>query len=160
MVERQTVTRILTGALAIAVALGVNTARTAARAAGDLTPGKVELKSAGALAFGPNGILFVGDSAAGAVVALDTSDKTPATARDIDVQGVDEKLAALVGVPATDVLINDVAVNPVSKKVYLSASRGRGPDAQPLIARLDASGAITLLSLDNIPHASVALADA
>ena len=66
MVQRQIVTRtVLTGALTLAVALGINTARTAARAAGDLTPGKVDLKSAGALAFGPNGVLFVGDNAAG-----------------------------------------------------------------------------------------------
>ncbi len=101
MLQRQTVTRtVLTAALTVAVALGVNTARTAARAAGDLMPGRVELKSAGALAFGPNGILFVGDSTAGAVVALDTNDKAAAPGRDIDVQGVDEKLAALVGVPA------------------------------------------------------------
>ncbi len=161
MVQRHTVIRtVLTAVLAVAVALGVNTARTAARAAGELTPGKVDLKSAGALAFGPNGILFVGDSAAGAVVALDTNDKTAASGRDIDIQGVDEKLAALVGVPASDILINDVAVNPISKNVYLSASRGRGPDAQPLVVRLDASGAVTPLALDNIPHASIALADA
>jgi hypothetical protein len=161
MLQRQTVTgTVLTAALTLAVALGVNTARTAARGAGDLTPGKVELKSAGALAFGPNGVLFVGDSVAGAVVALDTNDKTAAPGRDVDVQGVDEKLAALVGVPAGDILINDVAVNPISKNVYLSASRGRGPDAQPLVVRLDPSGTITPLALDNIPHASVALADA
>ena len=159
--HRQTVTRtVLTAALTLAVALGINTARTAARSTGEFTSGRVDLKSAGALAFGPNGVLFVGDSAAGAVVALDTNDKTPAAGRDIDVQGVDEKLAALVGVQASDILINDVAVNPISKNVYLSASRGRGPDAQPLVVRLDASGTITPLALDNIPHASVTLADA
>src|SRR5215831_3951011 len=154
---RLAVTRtILTAGLAVATALAVNSARTAAHAAPDLAPGKVDLKSAGALAFGPNGVLFVGDSAAGAVVALDTGDRAAAaTAADVDIQGVDEKIAALVGVPAADLLINDVAVNPISKKVYLSASRGRGPDAQPLVVRLDAGGAITPLALDNMPHASV-----
>jgi hypothetical protein len=161
MFDRYTVTRtVLTAGLAIAVVLAVNSARTAARTAGDLNPGKVELKSAGALAFGPGGVLFVGDSAAGAVVALDTKDTAATPGGTMDVQGVDEKIAALVGVTAADVLINDVAVNPISKNVYLSASRGRGPDAQPLIVRLDASGAITPLALDNIPHASVSLADA
>ena len=161
MVQRQIVTRtVLTGALTLAVALGINTARTAARAAGDLTPGKVDLKSAGALAFGPNGVLFVGDNAAGAVIALDTNDKTAAAGRDIDVQGVDEKLAALVGVAPGDILINDVAVNPISKNVYVSAARGRGPDAAPLIARVDATGKLTLLALDNIKHETVSLADA
>ncbi len=37
-----------------------------------------ELQSASALAFGPAGILFVGDSLAGAVIAIDTQDTTPA----------------------------------------------------------------------------------
>lgn len=161
MLQRQTLSRaVLTAALAVAVALGVNTARTAAHATGEFTTGTVGLKSAGALAFGPNGVLFVADSTAGAVVALDTNDKTAAAGRDIDVQGVDEKLAALVGVAPADILINDVAVNPISKNVYLSASRGRGPDAQPLVVRLDASGTLTPLAFDNMPHASVALADA
>ena len=40
--------------------------------------GKVELKSAGALAMGPDGILFVGDSVGGKIVALDVDDRTPA----------------------------------------------------------------------------------
>ena len=161
MFHRDTVARtVLTAGLTIAVALAVNSARTSAKGAGDLIPGKVDLKSAGALAFGPNGVLFVADSAGGAVVALETNDHTAAAGANVDIQGVDEKIAALVGIPAADVLINDVAVNPISKRVYLSAARGRGPDAQPLIVRLDASGAITPLSLDNIPHASVSLADA
>jgi hypothetical protein len=51
-------------------------------------------------------------------------------------------------------------VNPVSKNIYLSASRGRGPDAMPLIVRVDSSGTLTLLPLDNIMHASVSLTDA
>src|SRR4051812_33748987 len=140
MLQRSAVTRtVLTAGLAIVTALAVNSARTAANGAGDLIPGKVDLKSAGALAFGPNGVLFVGDSAAGTVVALDTGDRTAVAAgADVDVQGVDEKIAALVGIPAGDLLINDVAVNPISKKVYVSASRGRGPEAQPLVVRLDA----------------------
>ncbi len=57
-------------------------------------------------------------------------------------------------------MINDVAVNPISKNVYVSASRGRGPDAMPLVVRVDASGKVTPLALDNIKHASVTLADA
>ena len=77
--------------------------------------------SAGALAFGPDGILFVGDSVGGAVVAIDTGDrKAAASAAKINVQGVDEKIAALVGVTPDQIMINDVKVNPISKNVYLS----------------------------------------
>src|SRR5438067_177834 len=43
-----------------------------------LKSGKAELKSAGPLAFGPEGILFVGDSAGASIVALDTEDRKPA----------------------------------------------------------------------------------
>jgi hypothetical protein len=106
-------------------------------------------------------VLFVGDSTGGAIAAIDTDDRTPARAGSkVDVQGIDEKLAALVGVMPSDILINDVAVNPISRNVYVSAARGRGPDAAPLVVRVDASGKLTLLPLDNIKHETVSLADA
>lgn len=129
-------------------------------AAAAFTPGKADLKSAGVLAFGPDGVLFVGDSIGGAIVALDTNDKAPAKTAAINVQGLDQKIAGLVGVMPDQILINDVAVNPISKNVYVSAARGRGPDAAPLVVKVEPSGTVTPLSLDNIPHASVALVDA
>ncbi|HXD72795.1 MAG TPA: hypothetical protein VN628_03620 [Vicinamibacterales bacterium] len=129
-------------------------------AAGDTASGNVGLKSAGALAFGPDGVLFVGDSVGGAVAAIETGDKTPAAAgAKVDVQGLDTKLAAMVGVQAGDILINDVAVNPISKNVYVSAARGRGPDAAALVVRVDTAGKLTLLPLDNIKHDTVSLSD-
>src|SRR5262245_61363541 len=38
------------------------------------TQGTADLKSAGPLAFGPNGVLFIGDPQASAVFAIDTGD--------------------------------------------------------------------------------------
>jgi hypothetical protein len=146
--------------VALAAVFTVHAARTPAAAAGDLAGGASGLKSAGALAFGPDGVLFVGDSVGGAIAALDTADRTPAASAKVDVQGIDEKVAAMVGVAASDILINDVAVNPISKNVYVSAARGRGPDAAPLVVRVDASGKLTLLPLDNIKHETVSLSDA
>jgi len=150
---------IAVGATTLIALLVVSVCRPV-NAAAVLTPGKADLKSAGALAFGPEGVLFVGDSLAGAVVALDTNDKTPAKSAAINVQGLDAKIAGLVGVMPDQILINDVAVNPISKNVYVSASRGRGPDAAALVIKVEPSGKVTPLSLDNIPHASVALVDA
>ena len=146
--------------LAAAVSLGVR-ARTPASPAADLAAGAAHLVSAGPLTFGPDGILFVGDSLGGAIVALDTGDRTVSrSAAKIDIQGIDAKIAALVGVTPDQIMINDVAVNPLSKNAYVSASRGRGPDALPLILRVDGTGKITLLSLDNVGHATVSLTDA
>src|SRR5215467_13871891 len=157
---RRTIALIsLAVAVCLTIALGLTL--TAGSPAVELTGGKVGLKSAGALAFGPSGILFVGDSVAGTLVAIDTEDtKAPASAVKINVNGVDAKMAALVGIPADQVVVNDVAVNPISKNVYLSAARGRGPDAMPLIVRVDGTGNVTALNLDNAKHASVSLADA
>jgi hypothetical protein len=140
---------------------GVLAFTIAADATDNLTAGKVDLKSAGPLAFGTDGVLFVGDSVGGAVVAVDTGDRTAAASgAKIDVQGVDVKIAALVGVTPDQIMINDVKINPVSKNAWLSASRGRGADATPLIVRVEPSGKVTVLSLDNIRHASVSLVDA
>jgi hypothetical protein len=151
-----------------ALALGLTTALAAlvlpahrsVSAAAALAPGKVDLQSAGALTFGPDGVLFVGDSMGGAIVALDTADRTPARGVAINVQGLDVKIAALVGTTPDQIMVNDVAVNPISKNVYVSASRGRGPDAMPLVVRVEPSGKVTPLALDNIAHASVSLSDA
>jgi len=148
---------VLVVGAALALAFTVQAARTPAAAAG-LAAGDSGLKSAGALAFGPDGVLFVGDSAGGAIAAIDTADRTPGSGK-IDVQGIDEKVAAMVGVNAGDILINDVAVNPISKNVYVSAARGRGPDAAPLVVRVDSSGKLTLLPLDNIKHETISLSD-
>ena len=130
--------------------------------AASLTMGKAELKSAGPLAFGPDGILFVGDSAAASVVALDTGDQKPcgSGACKVEIKGINQKIAALLGTSADQILINDMAVNPVSKSVYISVSRGRGPDAMPVILRANASGKLTELTLDNIKHSAVSLPDA
>src|SRR5262245_8262694 len=124
-----------------------------------LTQGKAALASAGPLTFGPDGILFVGDSRGATLWALDTGDRTPGSGK-IDVAGLQDKLAAMLGVAADQVAINDLSVNPISHKAYLSVSRGRGPDATPVILRVDAAGKIEELALDSVRHAKVSLANA
>ena len=146
--------------LTIALGLTLTAARQPASPAAELTTGKVPLMSAGALAFGPNGILFVADSVGGSIVAIDTQDNKPASQVKINADAIDTKIAAMVGIAADQIVINNIAVNPISKNVYVSASRGRGPDAMPLIMRVDASGKVTPLSLDNAKYASVSLSDA
>jgi hypothetical protein len=147
--------------LGVALCFAAANRRAVVTAAADLPAGKVALMSAGRLGFGPDGVLFVADSVGGQIVAIDTNDKTAAKAgAKIDVQGVDAKIAALVGIAPDQIMINDVKVNPISKNVYLSAARGRGPDAMPLIARVDTAGTVSMIGLDNAKHASVSLTDA
>jgi len=146
--------------ITICVALSLlllTSAGVAVQRTDSLKAGKAELQSAGALAFGPDGVLFVGDSMGGKIYALDTEDRTPSQATAVDVPGMSEKIAAMLGTTADQIQVNDVAVNPVSKKAYVSVSRGLGPTASAVIARIDSTGKIEALPLDNIKHASVNL---
>ncbi len=133
----------------------------AAGFAADLTEslkaGKADLKSAGSLAFGPDGVLFVGDSVGGAIFAIDTQDRTAAQAAAIEITDIAAKIAAMLGTMPDQIQINDVAVNPVSHKTYISVSRGLGPTAAPVIVRIDSTGKLEALPLDNVKHSSVAL---
>src|SRR3954447_5661288 len=85
-------------------------------AAVNMPAGKVDLKSAGALAIGPDGILFVGDSIGASVVALDVDDRTPSkSGGSLEIKAINEKIAAMLGTAPDQILIQDVVVNPISK---------------------------------------------
>src|SRR5580704_8825540 len=161
MINRPVFRRIALAVAAVSALAIIAIADAPANLTSSLKAGKLQLKSAGALAFGPDGVLFVGDSLGGSVAAIDTGDRTsPKGAAAINVDGLDAKIAAMVGVPADQIVINDMNVKPVSKNVYLSASRGKGPDAQPLIIKVDTTGAVSNVSLDNVKFAQVSLVDA
>jgi hypothetical protein len=123
-----------------------------------LKPGTPDLKQAGALAFAPEGILLVGDSTAAAVFAIDTGDRPAKPAEGgLKVEGVNEKLAGLLGTDVKQVKINDLAVNPASGNAYLGVSRGQGRDALPVILRVTRSGQIEQLPLKDVKFAKAAL---
>jgi len=147
--------RITIGAALALLLLSVTA--TTADLTESLKPGKADLKSAGALAFGPDGVLFVGDSIGGMIYALDTQDRTASQATAVEVMGLGDKIAAMLGTTADQITVNDVAVNPASKKTYVSVSRGTAADAAPVIVRVDTNGKLDALALDNVRHASVAL---
>jgi hypothetical protein len=126
-----------------------------------LKKGTPDLKSAGPLAFGPDGILFVGDTRGAALFAIDTGDQTPATAkRAVDVKDLSTKIAAALGTNPKQIVINDMAVNPRSGNVYLSVSRGLGPDSTPLLVRVNADAKIEEVPLENIAFAKAEIPNA
>src|SRR5260370_31833842 len=104
--------------------------------------GKPVINSTGPLAFGPDGVLFVGDRQAAAIFAIDTGDRTPSPAGPFKVQGIDEKIAAMLGTEAKQISLNALAVNPASGRAYLSVSRGRCPEGPAVLVRVDRQGKI------------------
>jgi hypothetical protein len=86
--------RKFVGLLALsALAIGLPAAEMTA----SLKAGKAGLQSAGVMAFGPDGILFVGDSTGGAVWALDSGDRKASPAKPVEIAAANQKIAAMLG---------------------------------------------------------------
>jgi hypothetical protein len=123
----------------------------------------VGLRSAGPIAFGPDGILFLADNLAARIHAVDVADSgTAATTSDpFDLADADVRIGSFVGCDASDVLIRDIAVHPLSHNVYVSVQRGQGDAGVPVLVRIDRlTGSIDDVPLADVPTASVTIADA
>jgi hypothetical protein len=127
----------------------------------DMKEGKPAFATLGPLSFGPDGILFAADTKGAAIYAIATGDTTPARGGDaVKVESINQKIAALLGTAADQILIDDMAVNPISRNVYLAVSRGRGADAAPVLVRVKGDGQLEVVSLDKVKFSKVDLKDA
>jgi hypothetical protein len=127
-----------------------------------LSRGRVGLRSAGPITFGPAGILFVADNAAATVFAVDVADPGPAGAAEpFDLADVDARVGSFLGCEPGDISIKDMAVHPRSHNVYLSVQRGQGDAAQPVLVRISrAGGSVEDVALDDVPFAATVIGDA
>jgi hypothetical protein len=126
-----------------------------------LEEGKPDIKSAGALAFGPDGVLFVADTKSAALFALDTGDtKGNPEKAEYKLEKLSDKLAELLGVPAAEVKVNDLAVNPDTGRVFLSVSKGPADNAAPAIVKIDEAGKLSEVKLDKIAFSKLTLPNA
>ena len=147
--------------LLAAVSVAISTPAEAAAPTSDFTAGmklgSAELKSIGPIAFGPQGVLFIGDPDAATVYAIDTSDRGPRSAGALNVKGINKKVAALLGTSSEEIQIVDLAINPESGNAYLAVTRGRGPGAKPVIARVGQDGSVSELELDRVRFSTAEL---
>src|ERR1700727_3619591 len=127
-----------------------------------LQRGGVNLRSAGPVTFGPAGILFLADNGAATVFAVDVAAPGPAGGSEpFDVADVDARVGSFLGTEPGDVVIKDMAVQPLSHNVYLSVQRGHGEAARPVLVRISRlDGSIADVRLDDVPLAAAAIGDA
>lgn len=112
----------------------------------------------GPLAFAPDGTLFAADRTAASIVAMALGPQAAGkVAGTKDIEGVDTKIAAVLGTDAAGITITDLAVHPTSKNSFVSVMRGTGAAAQPALVRIDGAGDISLVALDTVAFTSVAL---
>jgi hypothetical protein len=121
-----------------------------------LTKGTPAIRSVSALTFGKDGILFIGDSKSATVFALDTKDvKAKAASEDVTVNNIDQKIASALGTEKGNITIMDMAVNPVSKKIYIAVQY---TDGTPALLRME-DGQLSAVPVKDVNFSSILIND-
>jgi len=94
----------------------------------------VSLPGADILAFGPDNVLFVGDSKNATVHAIETEATELKQPIPYNLEGLDALLAKKIGVDSRDIIVNDMKIHPLSQEAYISLKKGHAPGAESMIA--------------------------
>ena len=123
----------------------------------NFTFGNPGIASINQLTFGPEGILFLGDSKNASVYAVDLGDtRSEASEADIDIKGFDTQVASALGTTVDKIEINDMAVHPITKAPYFAVST---MDGSPILMRLNGEK-LENIPLDQLNFSEMALPDA
>jgi hypothetical protein len=118
--------------------------------AAELATGNPQLKSIEAIAFGPDGLLVIGDGKGAQVVAVQTGDVKPIQWSKKEIADFKEQVGARLGTNATGVEIRKLTVNPASHRAYVAVRKLDGN--QDIILTVDGAGKIQELSLDKVKY--------
>lgn len=122
----------------------------------------VSLTSAGAMTFNPEGILFIADSRASTLFAVDVAETGPEVKYDQRqmVADLDLKVAGLLGTTRDKIRFGDMASHPKTGSLYFTVSRVTDGPPQSTLVRARGSDQVELVNLDNIRNSSAALPEA
>ena len=119
------------------------------------------LTSIGPLTFGSDGTLFAADNQAAAVFGLDLGGQASgAVAGTKAIDGIDQKIAAMLGTGANEITITDLVVHPRSHNTFVSVMRGQGTGAGPALLRVDGAGTIEVISTQSMKFSKLELPNA
>ena len=127
-------------------------------AASDTGP---QMTSVGPLTFGPDAVLFAADPQAATIYALELGERASGGAAGAQgIEAIDQKIAALLGTEAKEIIVTDLAVHPRTRNAYISVMRGQGTAGKPALLRVDGAGKIQVVSFEGMKHTKVALPNA
>lgn len=131
--------------------------------------GSPEINSLSVLSFNEDGILFIGDSYGGQVFAIDLKDDQKSTNdKNLSIPDLESEVASFLGTSADNILIHDMAANPISQNLYLSVSRGKAKwisrwetpnnvEIADILIKIAPDGSMSEASLKDVAYASVSL---
>ena len=107
--------------------------------------------SADILTFGPDNALIVADTASGTIhtfhVATAGNGAPPET---FNLKAADERVAEALAVSLRQLRINDMAIHPLTRQVFLAVTRGTGAEARGMIVAIDGEGVVQLPALTSL----------
>ena len=118
---------------------------------------EISLPGATVLAFGPDNVLFIGDSKGAMVHAVKTEAQELKDAIPFNMEGIDEVFAKELKIDARDVVINDMKIHPVSQEAYMAVKKGHAPDAPAMIAIVSPMGGIRFLDVTGTNSSKVSI---
>jgi hypothetical protein len=122
---------------------------------------QAEPKSVGTLAFSPEGVLFIADGAGAAIYAYPTKTHLSAVVDPpLRVEHIDAAVATALHVRPDQVEIDGMAVQPVSRDVFLSANIRSGDHRVPAVVSVSADGKVSRFDLNAAGQTRYAIQDA
>ncbi len=95
---------------------------------------KFTIAGATTIAFGPDNVLFIGDSKNAVIHAVATDAEELENAIPFNMEAFDVLLAKKLEIEPRDIIINDMKIHPKSQEAYVAVKMGHQPDAKSLIA--------------------------
>ncbi len=112
--------------------------------------GDAGIESINAMTFGPDGILFIGDSKTASLIAIQTNDTEGTFEENINVKNIDQVLAGLMGTTPDKITIQDMAVNPASGTIYFGIHHENGT---PALVKMRPGSDPEVVALTEVTHA-------
>src|SRR5260370_28731007 len=113
------------------------------------------IKSIEAIAFGPDGLLLIGDGKGAQVVAIETGDLKTIQWTKTEIANIKDHLAGRLGTTASGIDILKMAVNPASHKVYIAVKKLQAKQESTDV--LDGAGKVSDFQLATVNHKRFAL---
>jgi len=122
----------------------------------DFITGNPEIQSIHAMTFGPESILFIGDSEAAQVVAVDLSKQEKAVNDERAITDMEEMLGNLLGTTSDQFQVIDLAVDPANENVYIAVNHSSGKS----MLFLYNNNTLEALPIDEVNYSKEALPNA
>ncbi|MHA7057379.1 hypothetical protein ACWGOQ_0009190 [Aquimarina sp. M1] len=142
-----------TFAILLILSVFINSVQADSSLKANFKTGNPNVSSIHKMTFGPEGILFIGDSKAAQVVAVDLSDHQKLDNSKVNLDQLDKLIADMMGTTIDQIQITDMVVNPENNNIYLSINHSSGV---PILLRVE-NNVLKQVPLDNVSYSKILL---